>query len=53
MNYFFSEIVTAPARLPITVAAADEALALAVTEELERGVLWRAIAGPQERTHRY
>ena len=41
MTYFPSEIVTPPASLPIT--ATDEALGRAVTEELERVVLWRAI----------
>ena len=44
-----SEIITPPAHLPVTVAAADQALAAAVVEEIERGVLWRAIAGPQTR----
>ena len=43
MNLFFSELVTPPAHLPITVDAADTALAAAVVEEIERGVLWRAI----------
>ena len=41
MNLFVTEIVTPPAHLPIT--ATDEALAAAVVEEIERGVLWRAI----------
>ena len=41
MNLFVSEIVTQPASLPIT--ATDEALAAAVVEEIERGVLWRGI----------
>ena len=49
MNYFAVEIVTPPAHLPVTVAAADQARAAAVVEEIERGVLWRAIAGPQTR----
>ena len=49
MNFFVSEIVTPPAHLPVTVAAADMALAAAVVEEIERGVLWRAIAGPTTR----
>ena len=44
-----SEIITPPAHLPVTVAAADMALAAAVVEEIEHGVLWRAIAGPQTR----
>ena len=43
MNLFVSEIVTQPASLPVTVAAADQALAAAVVEEVERGVLWRGI----------
>ena len=38
-----SEIITPPAHLPVTVSAADMALAAAVVEEIERGVLWRAI----------
>ena len=41
MTYFVTEVVTAPARLPI--AADDAALARAVVEEIERTVLWRAI----------
>ena len=41
MSLFVSEIVTPPAHLPITTT--DEALAAAVVEEIERGVLWRAI----------
>ena len=43
MTFFVSEIVTAPARLPITVAAAQADLAAAVVEEIERAVLWRGI----------
>ena len=43
MNLFFSELVTPPAHLPITVDAADTALAAAVVDECERGVLWRSI----------
>ena len=43
MTLFVSEIVTPPSLLPITVDAADKALAAAVVEEIERGVLWRAI----------
>ena len=43
MNLFVSEIVTPPATLPIAVADADQALAAAVTEEIERVHLWRAI----------
>ena len=47
MNLFVSEIVTQPASLPIT--ATDEALAAAVVEEIERGVLWRAIVRQERR----
>ena len=47
MSLFVSEIVTPPAHLPITVA--DTALAFAVIEELERGVLWRAIVRQERR----
>ena len=49
MSLFVSEIVTPPALLPITVAAADQALAAAVVEEIERGVLWRAIVRQERR----
>ena len=49
MNLFVNEIVTPPALLPITVAAADQALAAAVVEEIERGILWRAIVAQQRR----
>ena len=41
MNLFFSEVITPPAHLPITTS--DAALAAAVVEEIERGVLWRGI----------
>ena len=41
MTLFASEVVTAPAHLP--VAAAAEALAAAVTEEIEQTILWRGI----------
>ena len=41
MNLFVSEIVTPAAHLPIT--SADATLAAAVVEEIERGVLWRAV----------
>ena len=47
MTYFVSEIVTPPSRLPIM--ATDEALAAAVVEEVERGVLWRAIVSQERR----
>ena len=49
MNLFVSEIVTPPALLPITVDTADEALAAAVVEEIERGILWRAIVSQERR----
>ena len=49
MNVFVSEIITPPAHLPVTVAAADQALAAAVVEEIERGVLWRAIVRQERR----
>ena len=49
MNFFVSEIVTPPEHLPVTVAAADQALAAAVVEEIERGVLWRAIVRQERR----
>ena len=45
----FGEVVTPPAHLPVTVAAADQALAAAVVEEIERGVLWRAIVRQERR----
>ena len=43
MMTYFGEVVTAPTALPITVAAADQALAAAVVEEIERVHLWRAV----------
>lgn len=43
MNFFVSAIVTPPEHLPVTVTAAQTDLARAVTEELERLVLWRAV----------
>ena len=46
---FVSEIVTPPAHLPVTVAAADQALAAAVVEEIERVHLWRAIVAQTRR----
>ena len=49
MSLFLTEVVTAPAHLPVTVAAADQALAAAVVEEIERGVLWRAIVRQERR----
>ena len=47
MNLFVSEIVTPPARLPITVS--DTTISRAVVEELERVVLWRAIVSQERR----
>ena len=44
-----SEIITPPAHLPVTVAAADQALAAAVVEEIERTILWRAIVRQERR----
>ena len=44
---FAVEVVSPPAHLP--VSATDEALAAAVTEELERVVLWRAIVAQTRR----
>ena len=49
MNLFVDEIVTPPARLPITVDASKETLARAVVEELERAYLWRAIVSQTRR----
>ncbi len=50
MTFFVSgEIVTPPARLPVTVDAADQALARAVVEEIERAYLWRAIVSQERR----
>ena len=49
MNLFVTEVVTPPALLPITVDAADQALAAAVVEEIERCVLWRALVLQQRR----
>ena len=43
MNLFVSSIVTPATHLPITVAAAQESLAAAVVEEVERTILQRAI----------
>ena len=47
MTFFASEIVTAPAHLPIT--ATDTDLAAAVTEEIERTILWRAIVAQRRK----
>ena len=49
MSLFVSEIITPPAHLPITVADADQALAAAVVEEIERTILWRAIVRQERR----
>ena len=49
MSLFLTEVLTPPTSLPVTVAAADEALAAAVVEEIERGVLWRAIVAQERR----
>ena len=43
----FGEVVTPPAHLPVTVA--DAQLAAAVVEEIERGVLWRAVVRQERR----
>ena len=47
MSFFAYEIVTPPAHLPIS--STDTALAAAVVEEIERGVLWRAIVRQERR----
>ena len=39
MNLFVNEIVTPPAHLPVTVDSAQDALARAVVEEIERTIL--------------
>ena len=49
MSLFVSEIVTPPARLPITVDSAQADLASAVVEEIERGILWRALVHQERR----
>ena len=49
MNLFVSEIVAQPATLPIAVADADKELAAAVTEEIERTILWRAVVAQTRR----
>ena len=49
MNLFMSKVVTPPALLPITVADANQALAAAVVEEIERTILWRAIVSQERR----
>ena len=47
MTYFTTEVVTPPEHLPVN--ATDEALASAVTEEIERTILWRAVVSQQRR----
>ena len=42
MSLFLAEVVSPASALPVTVAAADEALAAAVVQELELAYLWRA-----------
>ena len=49
MNFFVNEIITPPSHLPVTVDSAQDALARAVVEEIERGVLWRAIVAQERR----
>ena len=44
-----SEIITPPAHLPVTVAAADMALAAAVVEEIERAILNRGLVAQARR----
>ena len=43
MNLFFDQLIAKPERLPIAVTAAQESLAAATVEEIELGVMWRAI----------
>ena len=43
MNLFFSELVTPPDHLPVEVADADQALAKAIVEQIERSILNRAV----------
>ena len=49
MSFFAYEIVTPPAHIPVTVAAAQTALAAAVVEECERLILWRGIVAQTRR----
>ena len=49
MNLFSFELVTPPSHLPITVSAAQNSLALAVIDECERAILWRAIVRQERR----
>ena len=49
MSLFLTEVLTPPTSLPVAVAAADQALAAAVVEELERAYLWRAVSAQTRR----
>lgn len=49
MNLFVSEIITPATHSPVTVDTAQESLAAAVVDELERGYLWRAIVSQERR----
>ena len=49
MNLFVSSIVVPATSLPITVSAAQESLAAAVVEEIERTILQRAIVRQERR----
>ena len=50
MSFFAYEIVTPPAHLPVTVAAAQTALAAAVVEEMRaQRFLWRGIIAQHQR----
>ena len=48
-NLFMTEILTPPTSLPIEVDDADKMLALAVVDELQQLVLWRAIVSQERR----
>ena len=47
MNLFMTEVVTPPTALPVT--ASDTDLAAAVTDEIERTVLWRGVSSQERR----
>ena len=49
MNFWDIEVVTAPTALPVAVDDADQALAAAVVEGIERAYLWRAIVSQERR----
>ena len=49
MNLFVSSVVVPASHLPIQVAAAQESLAAAVVEEIERIHLWRAVVRQERR----